>query len=167
MEDRRQSLLYQLLDSIYSTVDCLRSGICVVECDAILLGSLARQMKVVDLMFQPRHRIPIHGISAEAVFEEIAGLSTPTWHHPSELEVTSIKYDDCGRVRRKKYRNKAAYDIPSHEGEAAPPLDEEIPEPKEPALPQAEECEGHPCTLQSLFRGFETHKTSLAGLDLD
>lgn len=51
----------------------------------MLLGSLIKQMKTVDLL-QPRPLRPVHGVT---VVKAIA----PTWYHSTEAEGESVEDD--------------------------------------------------------------------------
>lgn len=76
MEEKRQALLDTLLDALYGATERLRAGICGDACDSLLLGSLVRQMKAIDLL-QPRPPSPVCGVSVVCVTSDIAKLTTP------------------------------------------------------------------------------------------
>lgn len=159
MEDHRQNLLELLFDSFYSAVDRLRAGRCRPECDAILLGSLIKQTKTIDLL-QPRKHKPFHGVSVAGVEKEIAGLSTPTWYHSSEVDV-EIEYDTYsfpgkGYSYKKKFKKKKKK-----------PIEEKYPEFNETSSEtEIKEQQGHPCTLGELFRHVEDLQAGVQGLEL-
>lgn len=141
IDEERQNLLEKLLHSLYGAVDRLRSGICSPECDAMLLGSLIRQVTTVDLL-QPRKCKPVHGVSVAVMVKAIESLSTPTWHDSSEVEPVPVVYGMYGSPQKsKKYRRRK----------------EAVPD----AMDMARD--GHPCTLGELFLGVKNIREEIEG----
>lgn len=152
IEEKRQVLLDTLLDALYDTTRRLRAGIWGDSCDSLLLGSLTRQMKALDL-FQPRPPRPFCGISVACLAADIAKLSTPPWYHPTDPETSGGYYH--GGVRTEKVRKKKK--------KASKPY----PEPDEDQDQSVENREGHPCTLGALFSEVWGLEAGVKGLDLE
>lgn len=153
MEEQRQVILGMLLDALYGAIKRLHAGLCVDGCDSMLLGSLIRQMKAVDLL-QPRQHGPVHGIPVAWVVADIARLSSPTWYHATDLE-TEIEHAPCGCVRNSKVKKKkkkapALYGV-NYEGQ----------------VQIKDNREGHPCTLEALFCEIQGLEAGVKGLDLE
>ena len=150
MEEQRQVLLGTLLDALYGAIKRLRTGICDKGCDSMLLGSLIRQMKVVDLL-QPRQHRPIRGVSVAGVAADIANFSTPSWYHATDVE-TSVGYN--GGIRYRKVKKKDRLSMMYG-------MDDEAP------VELGNSREGHPCTLDALFRESQELEAGVQGLDLE
>ena len=133
-------------------MDRLYAGVCHPECDAMLLGSLVKQIKAVDLL-QPRQPRPVRGGTVAWLAGAIASLSTPTWYHSSEVEAKSVEYDPWGTATprnikyKKKKKQRSAYD----EGE----------------VHLEDQREGHPCTLETLLRDVKGLEAGVGGLELE
>lgn len=154
MEEQRQVLLGMLLDALYGAVKRLHAGLCIDGCDSMLLGSLIRQIKVVDLL-QPRQHRPVHGISVAWVAADIARLSNPTWYHVTDVETENVEYDPCGCVRTRKVKKKkkkvsAFYGV-DDEGQVQMEYNRE----------------DHTCTLEALFCEIQGLEAGVEGLDLE
>lgn len=118
----------------------------------MLLGSLIKQMKAVDLL-QPRLPRPVHGVSVAMVVEAITNLSSPTWYHSSEVERESAEDDRWATTTKKKKKAAKKVSIWSELDEDNTRLDDRR--------------EGHPCTLRVLFRQLEDLEAGVRGLDLE
>lgn len=151
IEDKRQILLDTLLDVLYDTTKRLRAGTCGDACDSLLLGSLTRQMKAVDLL-QPRPPTPFCKITVACVASDIAKLSTPPWYHPTDVDISG-EYNIDG-VRTEKIRKKKKKGL-----KLSPEFDEDQHQ-------SVETREGHPCTLEALFPEVRGLEAGVNGLDL-
>lgn len=65
-----------MLGSLYNTVNRLRVGLYNSRYDAMLVGSLIKQIKTVDLL-QSRQRRSVHGVSVATAVKAIGNLSSP------------------------------------------------------------------------------------------
>ncbi|KAI0861572.1 hypothetical protein F4860DRAFT_513722 [Xylaria cubensis] len=75
----RQLHLDKILACIYDHVDRLSEHTsCSIECDAILLGTLIRQMRANSLP-SLRPTRPYEGLSISSVVKTVKGLSVPDW----------------------------------------------------------------------------------------
>lgn len=88
------------------------------------------------------------------VVKAIANLSTPTWYHSTEVERESAGDDIWGTPRRGKKKKTAKKAFIWYE------LDAEN-------VRLDDQREGHPCTLEALFRQVEGLKAGIEGSDLE
>ena len=152
MEEQRQVLLGMLLNAPYCAAERLRSGICDDSCDSLLLGSLIKQCKTVDLFQSRQQHGPTRGLSVAGVAADIASLSTPTWYHPEDVGI-SVGYSPPGGSKYKGLKKK-----------------------KDPLCGLYSPGVGvsalmrdnrHPCTLYELFSEIHELEAGVKGLDLE
>ncbi|KAI0434272.1 hypothetical protein F5Y09DRAFT_266127 [Xylaria sp. FL1042] len=80
IEQRRQEHLDKIVSSVYTHLDRLsEQKVCSVECDAILLGTLIRQLRANSLP-SVRPTRPYEGLSFGNVVNTIKGLTVPEWY---------------------------------------------------------------------------------------
>ncbi|KAI0100166.1 hypothetical protein GGR51DRAFT_373194 [Nemania sp. FL0031] len=80
IDERRQAHLDKILACVYSHVDRLsEQKTCSAECDAILLGTLIRQLHANSLSALRPSR-PYEGLSISSVVKTIRGLTVPEWY---------------------------------------------------------------------------------------
>jgi hypothetical protein len=80
IDQRRQAHLDKILACVYSHIDRLsEQKTCSPECDAILLGTLLRQLHANSLS-SLRPTRPYEGLSISSVVKAIRGLTVPEWY---------------------------------------------------------------------------------------
>ena len=155
IEGRRQDVLEQLLNCIFNAFDTLRAGTCTPECDSMLLGSLIRQLKVVDLV-QPRPSRPVHDLSIAMVVEAVGNLSSPQWYSLPEVKA---KYEKHEIVKSKKWKK--------HETRRTSPIpDYDLFEHNIGSASSETWREGHSCVLDRFFHQVKDIDAGVRGLSL-
>ncbi|KAI1156890.1 hypothetical protein F4825DRAFT_445966 [Nemania diffusa] len=80
IDERRQEHLDKIMTCIYSHIDRLsEQKTCSPECDAILLGTLLRQLHANSLS-SLRPTRPYEGLSIGSVVKTVRGLTVPEWY---------------------------------------------------------------------------------------
>ena len=162
IDDRRQDVLDQLFNCIFKAFDALCAGVCTPECDSMLLGSLIRQLKVVDLL-QPRPSRPVHDLSVTMVVEAVANLSSPQWYSLPEVKV---KYEIGNAKKKKKAKTKSALGDPLPESQHPVP-DSGFFEYNVDSASLETRREGHSCVLDRFVHQVKGIDAGVRGLDLN
>ncbi|KAI8953471.1 hypothetical protein F4801DRAFT_116971 [Xylaria longipes] len=119
----RQLHLDKILSCVYDHVDRLSElKTCSVECDAILLGTLIRQMRANSLP-SLRPARPYEGLSVSSVVKAIKSLSVPGWYskvnaidEPSQSPFEFWGAKKASKMQQKKAKVKSKKTASSNDG---------------------------------------------------
>ncbi|KAI1199639.1 hypothetical protein F5X97DRAFT_113895 [Nemania serpens] len=169
IDERRQLHLDRILSCVYSHVDRLgKQTTCSAECDAILLGTLLRQLHANSLPCVPPTR-PYERLSISSVVKAVRGLSVPEWFskmHPAE-EPAPSPFDFWGAPRKPSKTSSKKAKMKTKKKTA--PSEEWVAS-YEPAR-EAEEMEEvvvneHSCGFDELIAAVNSLEAEIKGLDL-
>ncbi|KAI0456917.1 hypothetical protein F5B21DRAFT_118758 [Xylaria acuta] len=169
MDQWRQLHLDKILSSVYDHIDHLSEHkTCSAECDAILLGTLIRQMRANSLP-SLRPTRPYEGLSISSVVKAIKGVSVPEWYlkangidepsqNPFEFWGATKKLN---KIQQKKAKLKAKRRASSSDDWGFGEPVEEIEEAKEIVVIE------HSCGFDELIATVLKLESEIKGLDLD
>ncbi|KAI1355166.1 hypothetical protein F5Y01DRAFT_311084 [Xylaria sp. FL0043] len=111
IEQRRQEHLDKIVSCVYTHLDRLsEQKACSVECDAILLGTLIRQLRANSLP-SVRPSRPYEGLSFNSMVNTIKGLTVPEWYskmnEAEELRHNPFEFWGAAKKESKSHRKKA------------------------------------------------------------
>ncbi|KAH8162854.1 hypothetical protein CIB48_g5387 [Xylaria polymorpha] len=169
IDQRRQLHLNKILSCVYDHVNRLsEQKTCSVECDAILLGTLIRQMHANSLP-SLRPTEPYEGLSVTNVVKAIKGLSVPEWYSKvKEVEEPSQSAFEfwgatkkLSKMQQKKARLKSKRRAPSNDdwgfGGPVEEIEEEV---REIVVNE------HSCGFEELIATVRSLESEIKGLDL-
>ncbi|GAW17008.1 hypothetical protein ANO14919_064570 [Xylariales sp. No.14919] len=110
IDRRRQEHLEKIFACIYDYVDRLSGQkTCCIECDAILLGTLLRQMRANSLPSLCPTK-PYEGLSVGSVIKTIRGLAVPEWYSKvsGTEEPAPNPFEFWGAPKKSKQQHKKA-----------------------------------------------------------
>ncbi|KAF2966944.1 hypothetical protein GQX73_g6620 [Xylaria multiplex] len=169
IDQRRQLHLGKIFACIYDHMDLLiERKTCSVECDAILLGTLVRQMRAHSF---PRLRPtkPYEGMSVSCAVEAMRGLKVPEWYskvsgsdepgpNPFEFWGASKKASKT-KEKRGKMKVKKQVQVPDGWGGYRAP--EEVEELEELVVNE------HTCGFDDLIAAVTSVEKEIQGLELE
>ncbi|KAI1424094.1 hypothetical protein F5Y12DRAFT_469949 [Xylaria sp. FL1777] len=168
MDQQRQLHLDKIVSCIYGHVNRLsEQKTCSVECDAILLGTLIRQLRANSLpSICPAQ--PYEGLSFDSVVKAIRGLAVPEWYSKVDIAEESVQnaFEFWGapkkmsRLQQKRAKTKA-----KRTSQTTDPWGQVIMEEVEGVeeLAVAE----HSCGFNELLATVTSLESEIQGLDLE
>ncbi|KAI0407683.1 hypothetical protein F4802DRAFT_522776 [Xylaria palmicola] len=172
IDQRRQLHLDKILACVYAHVDRLSAQkTCAVECDAILLGTLIRQMRA-NALPTLRPARPYEGLSVGSVVRAIRGLRVPEWYAAAREadEAVVNPFEFWGAPRKlSKYKTKKAY-LKSKKGKSSPSSAWGSIEVQGDAPTEEEKevmVDEHECGFDELISAVKSLESEINGLDLE
>ncbi|TGJ88664.1 hypothetical protein E0Z10_g53 [Xylaria hypoxylon] len=168
IDQQRQLHLENIFSCIYDHMDRLsEQKTCSVECDAILLGTLVRQMRANSLPSLCPTK-PYEGLSVSSVVKTIKGLAVPEWyskvHGPEEPAPNPFEFwgapKKIDKLRRKKGKTKVKKTIQLSNDLGAYGIVEEV---EDEELVVIE----HNCGFDELVATVNSLESKIQGLDLE
>ncbi|KFY42445.1 hypothetical protein V494_02402 [Pseudogymnoascus sp. VKM F-4513 (FW-928)] len=153
IDEERQSLLNQLIETVHDVLDKLRSSqpLCGFECDSILLGAMVQQLYPHNLIW-PKPLEPFIGFGFVETAETVRSLRSPAWCDML-VRATATRESEDEEMYFGTKKTKGKHRSPWEEVAAAP---------------EVQECPQHACTLRDLLVPELDHlEQSIGGLDLE
>ncbi|KAI3342222.1 hypothetical protein F4824DRAFT_495161 [Ustulina deusta] len=169
IDQRRQLHLDKIVSCVYGHIDRLsEQKTCSVECDAILLGTLIRQLRANSLPSICPMK-PYEGLSFSQVVKTIRGLTVPDWYskvnESEEPVVNPFDFWGASKKATKSHHKKAKMKVkkksrPSDEWGVSGPV-EEFEELEELVVAE------HKCGFDVLLATVNSLESEIQGLDLE
>ncbi|KAI1133376.1 hypothetical protein F5Y10DRAFT_87017 [Nemania abortiva] len=170
IDERRQMHLDKILSCVYSHIDRLsEQKTCSAECDAILLGTLLRQMHANSLSALRPTR-PYEGLSITSVVKTIRGLTVPEWYSkvnavdepaPNPFEFWGAPRKQTKMQQRKARLKAKKKNSPSDEWGVSYDPAREVDELEEVLVHE------HSCGFDDLIATVNRLEAEIQGLDLE